>query len=122
MSRIIIRVKPLVAPKNSRGLAQALCNQSFKHCRCCGLTSVLCRSRCLKNQRRYISAESHDEDISETNPHIRKLLENNRLWVKETNEKDPAFFPKLGQGQAPKYLYFGCSDSRVSANQILGLG
>jgi carbonic anhydrase len=62
------------------------------------------------------------EDIQNANPHIRRLLHNNRAWVKRMNEKNPMFFTKLGQGQSPKYLYFGCSDSRVPANEILGLG
>lgn len=56
------------------------------------------------------------------NPHLLKILENNRKWVAETKEKDPDFFVALGKQQKPKYLYFGCSDSRVPANQILGLG
>eukprot|EP00301_Raphidiophrys_heterophryoidea_P024174 c7758_g2_i1.p1 GENE.c7758_g2_i1~~c7758_g2_i1.p1 ORF type:complete len:307 (-),score=82.49 c7758_g2_i1:279-1199(-) len=54
-------------------------------------------------------------------PDIDALLENNRKWVREVSTRDSLFFPRLGLGQAPKYLYFGCSDSRVGANQILGL-
>lgn len=54
-------------------------------------------------------------------PQITKLLENNKKWVKEMSDADPNFFPELGKGQAPKYLYFGCSDSRVPATTILGL-
>ena len=57
-----------------------------------------------------------------TNPHLRNILDNNRKWVKEKNETDPDFFANLIKPQKPKYLYFGCSDSRVPTNEILGLG
>ncbi len=49
-----------------------------------------------------------------------KLLENNKSWVKKNLEKDPDYFIKLSNGQAPEYLWIGCSDSRVPANQITG--
>lgn len=49
------------------------------------------------------------------------LLEQNKAWVAEMKHLDPDFFTELGKGQSPKYLYFGCSDSRVPANEILGL-
>ncbi len=64
---------------------------------------------------------AHD-DLSTSNRHVRNLLENNRRWVEEKNKSDPEFFNKLSRPQKPKYLYFGCSDSRVPANEILGLG
>ena len=49
------------------------------------------------------------------------LLQNNRDWAERVNREDPGFFDRLSQQQAPKYLWIGCSDSRVPANQILGL-
>ena len=49
------------------------------------------------------------------------LFENNRGWTQDTLQKDPAFFEKLSQQQAPEYLWIGCSDSRVPANEIVGL-
>ena len=52
---------------------------------------------------------------------LKHLLANNQTWVAEQTKKDPLFFDKLGAGQAPEYLYIGCSDSRVPANEILGL-
>ena len=52
---------------------------------------------------------------------ILELLANNKLWVETQKQLDPEFFDKLGSGQSPKYLYIGCSDSRVPANEILGL-
>ena len=57
-----------------------------------------------------------------SNPHLQNILDNNRKWVTEKNETDPDFFANLINPQKPKYLYFGCSDSRVPANEILGLG
>lgn len=50
----------------------------------------------------------------------KKLLNNNKKWVVNQNKKDPEFFNKLAQGQSPEYLWIGCSDSRVPANQITG--
>lgn len=50
-----------------------------------------------------------------------ELLRNNREWADGVRREDPAFFKRLSQQQAPKYLWIGCSDSRVPANQILGL-
>ena len=49
------------------------------------------------------------------------LFENNRLWAAAMLEQDPAFFSRLAQQQTPEYLWIGCSDSRVPANQIIGL-
>lgn len=49
-----------------------------------------------------------------------QLLENNKAWVTQTKYNDPEFFNQLSSGQAPPYLWIGCSDSRVPANQITG--
>lgn len=50
-----------------------------------------------------------------------KLLKNNREWAEEIKRQDPNFFEKLSRQQSPEYLWIGCSDSRVPANQIIGL-
>ncbi|XZF16097.1 carbonic anhydrase [Chitinophagaceae bacterium MMS25-I14] len=50
-----------------------------------------------------------------------QIFENNRAWVAEQKVKDPDFFEKLARDQQPDYLYIGCSDSRVPANEIMGL-
>jgi carbonic anhydrase len=50
-----------------------------------------------------------------------KLLENNRRWVEENLRQDPEFFSRLAGQQTPRFLWIGCSDSRVPANQITGL-
>jgi carbonic anhydrase len=49
------------------------------------------------------------------------LLENNRAWAASMRERDPEFFPRIAQVQNPQFLWIGCSDSRVPANQITGL-
>ena len=49
------------------------------------------------------------------------LLENNRRWAQRTTEQEPHFFAELAAQQAPRYLWIGCSDSRVPANEIVGL-
>ena len=52
---------------------------------------------------------------------LRDLLERNRLWSQALCADDPDFFKRLSQQQAPKYLWIGCSDSRVPANQIIDM-
>lgn len=52
---------------------------------------------------------------------LNHIFENNRVWAQEFTAKDPNFFEKLATAQNPKYLWIGCSDSRVPANQIMGL-
>jgi carbonic anhydrase len=49
------------------------------------------------------------------------LLERNREWAAKVTREDPQFFTRLSQIQSPEYLWIGCSDSRVPANQITGL-
>jgi carbonic anhydrase len=49
------------------------------------------------------------------------LFENNRRWAASMRAADPDYFPKLARLQAPHYLWIGCSDSRVPANEITGL-
>jgi carbonic anhydrase len=52
---------------------------------------------------------------------IDQLIENNAVWAEKMRENDPGYFTRLAQQQSPKYLWIGCSDSRVPANQITGL-
>jgi carbonic anhydrase len=52
---------------------------------------------------------------------LSELLRNNRDWADGVRREDPRFFERLSQQQAPKFLWIGCSDSRVPANQIMGL-
>ena len=52
---------------------------------------------------------------------LNHLFEQNRNWAEKIKAEDPQFFEKLSQQQAPEYLWIGCSDSRVPANELLGL-
>jgi carbonic anhydrase len=55
-------------------------------------------------------------------PHsLQHLFDNNREWASRMEREQPGFFSHLSQQQNPKYLWIGCSDSRVPANQITGL-
>src|SRR5476649_358067 len=50
-----------------------------------------------------------------------ELLERNRRWAEKVRQDNPGFFATLSRQQAPKYMWIGCADSRVPANQIVGL-
>jgi len=52
---------------------------------------------------------------------VKQLFENNREWARRTLEESPGFFQKLSAQQSPEFLWIGCSDSRVPANEIVGL-
>jgi carbonic anhydrase len=52
---------------------------------------------------------------------LENLLKNNRDWANTVQQEDPGFFSRLANQQKPQYLWIGCSDSRVPANQITGL-
>lgn len=52
---------------------------------------------------------------------LQNLLDNNRRWAESQVQRDPDFFNRLAQQASPEYLWIGCSDSRVPANELLGL-
>src|SRR5438105_1234507 len=52
---------------------------------------------------------------------LKHLFENNRTWAATVRQADAEFFQRLSKQQTPEYLWIGCSDSRVPANQIVGL-
>ena len=52
---------------------------------------------------------------------LQNLLDNNERWSDSIKQKDPEFFAKLAHQQTPEYLWIGCSDSRVPANDIVGM-
>jgi carbonic anhydrase len=49
------------------------------------------------------------------------LLANNRRWAEAVNQREPGFFTRLAKQQSPRYMWIGCADSRVPANEITGL-
>ena len=52
---------------------------------------------------------------------MKQLIENNRKWAESINKADPEFFHRLSLQQTPQYLWIGCADSRVPANQIVNM-
>lgn len=52
---------------------------------------------------------------------LEKLLDNNSAWAEKKLAEDPQFFERLAKGQKPRFLWIGCSDSRLSPTEILGL-
>jgi len=52
---------------------------------------------------------------------LKQLFANNRAWAAKMTRQDPEFFSRLSSQQAPEYLWIGCADSRVPANEIVGL-
>lgn len=72
-------------------------------------TRVSWRDMADKDISKYLE-QSHD-----------RLFEHNSAWAKAKREQDPEFFAKLSAGQEPEYLWIGCSDSRIPAEQITGL-
>lgn len=61
------------------------------------------------------------ESASKTPLSIERIVSNNRHWAEESLKKDPEFFSSLLGLQKPEYLWIGCADSRVPANEIVGL-
>jgi carbonic anhydrase len=52
---------------------------------------------------------------------VKELFDNNQRWAERMNQREPGFFNRLARQQAPRYLWIGCADSRVPANEIVGL-
>jgi carbonic anhydrase len=52
---------------------------------------------------------------------LKRLLEQNRAWAESITASDPEFFPTLAKQQTPRFLWIGCSDSRVPATQLVGM-
>ncbi|MGJ8591665.1 MAG: carbonic anhydrase [Aquaticitalea sp.] len=53
---------------------------------------------------------------------LERVFENNEKWIQEKLATDATYFDKLGEGQNPELLFVGCSDSRVTAEELMGLG
>ena len=79
-------------------------------------------STCLKEYSHQQWRLFHEKKFEEEDDHtLEKLFVRNRKWVEKTNKEDPTFFKKLAAGQSPDYLYIGCSDSRVSISDLIGI-
>ena len=53
--------------------------------------------------------------------YLDKIFENNKKWIQDKLSLEPNYFKHLGKGQNPEFLYIGCSDSRVTAEELMGL-
>src|SRR5690606_13421174 len=73
------------------------------------------RTRRAANPCRETRQEGH------TVKRLDHLLKRNHAWAERISREDPGFFEQLSEQQAPKYLWIGCSDSRVPANQVVDL-
>ncbi len=54
-------------------------------------------------------------------PELANIFKNNQEWAEKIKQEDPDFFQSLSEQQTPEYLWIGCSDSRVPANELLGM-
>jgi len=64
---------------------------------------------------------SSDDEVAKEKERFSEIFEGNRQWIKDTQENSPETFEVLSKAQHPRYLFIGCSDSRVPAQQITGL-
>lgn len=82
--------------------------------------------QCEKNNTQLIIGGIADMDHNreaverQLNALYERIFVNNRRWVEEKKQANPQYFEDLSKGQAPQYLFIGCSDSRVPANEITG--
>jgi carbonic anhydrase len=64
---------------------------------------------------------SHEDVVKYLKQSHDKIFENNKKWAEQKRTNDPEYFARLASGQSPEYLWIGCSDSRIPAEQITGL-
>eukprot|EP01032_Pedospumella_encystans_P022230 gene22230-25189_t len=83
--------------------------------------NVFKQARAIHIDRPDLTNKHSIVDANDKHPHLKGILAGNLKWVEQMKSDDAEFFDKLAQPQKPRYLYFGCSDSRVPANEILGL-
>ncbi len=77
---------------------------------------ILLRCRFIQRRMRLVG-----EDLQEdTEVDIGQIMRNNAAWIQEKLDLDPDYFKKLALGQSPKVLYIGCSDSRITAEEMMG--
>lgn len=88
----------------------------------CGCITCVCGQATKHVTKPYFQPRSALSTVQGKPDPLETILQNNRDWVKRTEETDPHFFEVAGSVHKPKFLYFGCSDARVPANLILGLG
>jgi carbonic anhydrase len=75
----------------------------------------------VDSRTRLFKTGIHRYDTEDIMQLLNQLFENNRAWAADMTRQDPDFFSRLAAQQSPEYLWIGCADSRVPANQIVGL-
>lgn len=68
-----------------------------------------------------MTQEKQARSLKEQREAYEKIFENNKKWVEEMKRQDANFFEELAKQQNPDFLYIGCSDSRIPANQVMGV-
>jgi carbonic anhydrase len=125
MMRRFTRMTTASLPHSTPSLTPSL---TRLHSSCCGTTTTTPQhtppiTPSLTHNPKSYHHKAYAQVLEDTDhPDIAKLLLDNKKWVESSKKNDPNFFEKIGGKQVPKYLYIGCSDSRVPANEILGLG
>src|SRR5262249_58883735 len=74
-----------------------------------------------RSRRGQDRARRSRHDVATPMKTLARLFDNNRRWAERITAQQPDFFRTLAAQQAPEYLWIGCSDSRVPANEIVGL-
>ena len=94
---------------------------SINFCKC-GKSQCVCAENIYGQRSYYQPRSALSSSRRSNNVALHGILKNNKDWVAKQSATDPEFFEKAGAVHSPKFLYFGCSDARVPANLILGLG
>ena len=106
----------------SRGIKIMSSGRFSFHDPSCGCGNLTCSISKTKNANQLSSVSwSFSGHQDRYDPHLQRILDNNRHWIQEKKKEDPEFFSNLSKIHSPKYLYIGCSDSRLPVHQILGL-
>ena len=84
---------------------------------------AICRLSLCRAQRRtrWLLFSSRGEGEHVVMKDLKRLLDQNRVWAEGIKASDPQFFQELAKQQTPRFLWIGCSDSRVPANQLVGM-
>lgn len=123
----LVRRLPIFTGASSSIISSLRRNTAFSasrwHGTCCTPETTAPPSTPNPKAKSYHNQKAFSKKLEDTeHPDIAKLLVDNKNWVEKSKAEDPNFFEKIGGKQVPKFLYIGCSDSRVPANEILGLG
>jgi carbonic anhydrase len=112
-------------PAIKRGLSLTFRSFAFPLTQACSTPLQMCNNgeaSCCDNPTTGNGAENPRFCRITSGATLQAALASNREWATSMKEKNPSFFSKLASQQAPDWLWIGCSDSRVPANELLGMG